>query len=209
MPIIIQKNRGLELFAMIVDINQFAIMVKASEGNLIAQFVHDILCAGIASVENSGGEVVGFMGDAYFAVHNDPEKIFQCCNEIAKDVNKSCDYISRNSDSFQFSPKGFSLKIGIEYGYIDISEISSKFLGTQKLFIGDAINYAARIISTGRGNRCHVGPMAYENGLSSFVDDDNGPLKVSGKPGESDYEYYRMKLEKIWNEGESETLYWG
>jgi class 3 adenylate cyclase len=204
----ILENGENKLFAIIVDINSFTKMVAKPNAILIAQFTRDVLAGGINAVEKSGGNVVGFMGDAFLAIHKDAEKVFKCCIGIARDLDKICDYISNTKNAFPFSPKGPSLKIGIEYGFIDISDISSKFLGTQKLFIGEPINYAARIMEAGFGNRCNIGPNAYNKGLKDFIDENDGPFLIEGKKGENTYTYYELDLGDIWREGDSKESYW-
>lgn len=209
MAIVIPQNSSLKVFAMIVDINGYTKMVSNSDANLIAQFTRDVLYGGISAVEKNGGEVVGFMGDAFFAILSDSDQVFNSCITIAKDIDRQCEYISSNSEAFPFSPKGPSLKIGIEYGFIDVSDISSKYLGKQKLFAGEAINYAARITAADYGNRCLVGPKAFEMGLKSYIRKEDGPFAIEGKEGEPLYKYYKLDLSDIWREGDSDESYWG
>ena len=209
MTIMIPKDKGLNAFAMIVDINGYAKMISSPHASIMAQFTRDILYGGVNAVEINGGEVVGFMGDAFFAILSDPDDVFKCCVTIAKDIDKQCEYISNNSDAFPYSPKGPSLKMGIEYGYLDVSDISSNFLGKQKIFAGEAINYAARITAAENGNRCLVGPKAFEMGLKNYIRDNDGPFEVEGKDGESIYKYYKLSLSEIWREGNPDETYWG
>lgn len=208
MAIQISNNKSIDVFAMIVDINSYAKIVLKSDGHLIAQFIRDILIGGVNAIQKCGGEVAGFMGDAFFAILSDPDEVFRCCALIAKDVNNICEFISSNSEAFPYSPTGISLKIGIEYGSLDVSTISSNFLGEQKLFTGEAINYAARITAAGKGNRCLIGKNAYEKGLSKYIPSGSGPYKVKGKPGEPIYQYYKLDLGDIWIEnGSSKNSY--
>ncbi len=209
MAIIIPKYKGIEVFAMIVDINSYTKMVANPDANLIAQFTRDVLSGGVDAVENNGGEVVGFMGDAFFAILSDADEVFRCCVTIAKDIDRQCEYISNNAKAFPFLPQGPSLKIGIEYGYLDVSDISCNFLGKQKLFAGEAINYAARITAADYGNRCLIGPKAFENGLNNYIRKEDGPNEVVGKEGEPIYKYYKLDLGDFWREGNSEESYWG
>jgi class 3 adenylate cyclase len=201
--IALTKNKAIEAFAVIVDINSFTKMVTVSESNVIAQFTRDILAGAIHNIEQSGGQVIGFMGDAILGLVNTAMNTYEACVGITKDLNEQCRYISEaqkeNPESWAFCLGGPSLKLGIEYGYLDGSTIASRCLGEQLLFVGDAINYAARITKAGLGNRCHIGPNAYEQGLSSYPT--KGPFKTSGKPGEGIYEYFRMDFTDIWIEG--------
>jgi len=60
----ILADRGIvDAFAIIVDINDFTVMVTKDMCNMRAQFIRDILGGGIAAIEKAGGEVVAFMGD--------------------------------------------------------------------------------------------------------------------------------------------------
>jgi len=200
-------TRGLfEAFAIIVDINGFAGMVAESDRNLIADFVRDVLVGSIHAIEEAGGEVVGFMGDAVLGVLPDAESAAQACFVIAKDLDSQCAYISNaqkeNPDNWSFAQGGPSLKIGIEHGWLSVSEIASRALGTHRLFIGSAINHAARILAAGKGNRCLIGPSAEEHGFSNYAL--VGPYSVAGKEGEPGYEYFQLDLSSIWIEGKSE-----
>src|SRR5438876_6032672 len=76
------------------------------------------------------------------------------------------------------------------------TRIPTKYLGTQNLVIGQAVNYASRITAAGKGNRCLVGPMAVEHGLSHY--NLRGPFEVKGKKGEGAYMYYELDLDDIW-----------
>jgi class 3 adenylate cyclase len=194
---------SLEAFAVIVDINAFTPMVNESEGNTIAQFTRDILVGAIHHVESVGGEVVGFMGDAIYGLIDTAEATYQACVDIAKDLNEQCRYISEaqaeHAETWSFCPGGPSIKIGIEYGFLDTSTIESRQLGEQKLFVGDAVIYAARITTPRYGNRCHIGINAYRKGLGTYPV--KGPYRTKGKPGEGYYEYYVLDFSEVWIEG--------
>lgn len=196
---------------MIVDINGFTRMVGKAEGDSIAQYTRDVLAGGIDAVQGNGGEVVGLMGDAFYALLSDADDVFNCCVDIAVDLDKQCEYVSdvqsESPESFSFSPGGPGLKIGVEYGLLDISPIISNYLGAQNLFIGPAVNYASRIISAGKGNRCMVGPRAAEQGLINYQH--RGPFKVKGKRGEKAYTYYELNLDDVWRTGDEGETFWG
>ena len=201
MTIKIPKSGSLSAFAIIVDLNSFTPMVNASQGDLIAQYVRDILYGSIRAVENNGGAVVGFMGDAILGIIEKPDAVFGCCCEIAKDLDEQCEYISKaqedNSSAWEYSPGGPSLKILVEYGTMDISTISSDFLGEHPLLIGDPINYASRIGNFGKGNRLLLGPVAARL-LKGYSMD--GPFSINGKNREENYECYQIDLGDIWRE---------
>lgn len=208
MKIEVPNGGYFEAFAMIVDINGFTSIVTRGGD---AQFTRDILSGGIAVVEKLGGEVVGLMGDAFYAVLSGAENVFMCCAGIAKDVDRICEYISQIqgefTDAFSFSPGGPGLKIGVEYGAFDVSEIHTHFMGEQKLVVGPAVIYASRITAAGKGNRCLVGPKAAKLGLDKYPL--RGPLRIRGKKGEPMYTYYELDLDDIWRASDATETYWG
>jgi class 3 adenylate cyclase len=209
------ENSTIDAFAMVVDINCFTPMVsRSSKSDCVAQFVRDILSGGIDIVQEQGGTVVSFMGDAFLAVLDNVDSVYMTCVGIAKSLDRQCEYISTHQRDYpkdwHYARGGPSLKIGIEFGWIDISTIYSYLLGEQKLLIGPPINYACRISEAGRGNRCNVGPEAMKTGLNQWIN--HGPYKKKGKPGEDQYIYWQLKLGDIWIEGEiepDEETYWG
>ena len=205
----------IEAFAMIVDINGFTKMVSNARGRAIAQFVRDTLVGGIEITERNSGYAVGLMGDAFLSIFTDPEDVIGTCYSIARDVDRRSEYISdsqqEDPEVFPSPPGGVTIKITIEYGWMDISTVTTRLLGTQRLFIGPPINTASRLGATGKGNRCIVGPEAIKR-----LPIDSGYVTrlapVSGKDGEPEYECYEVDLEEIWRSGlinPGEETFWG
>jgi class 3 adenylate cyclase len=214
--LILPVTGTIEAFAMVVDINAFTVMVSKSDGccESVAQFVRDVLSGGIEIVEEQGGNVVSFMGDAFLSIFEKIDSVYKACVGIARDTDRQCEWISDIQrdypDAWKYAIGGPSIKIGIEYGWIDISSIRSNGLGQQKLLIGPPINYASRIAADGEGNRCHVGPEAMKHGMKEWHN--SGPYTISGKPDEVEYTYWRLHFDNIWKEGfieEGEDTYWG
>jgi len=210
----IPKSGGISAFAMVIDINHFAGMVRQAESSpdSVAQFTRDVLTSTIMEVEAHGGHVVGFMGDAILGIIEDGEAAVKTCFGIAKEVDRQCEYISLAQKDckgiWQYAPGGASLKIAVEYGSMDVSTISSHFLGEHRLFVGNAVVYATRISRAGKGNRCLVGPVAANKKFKDYGLE--GPCSIPGKPGEPRYKYYRFPMGEIWREGsESNETYWG
>lgn len=197
---IIKTNKAIEAFAVIVDINQFTAIVHLAENNgfPVAQFIRDILSGSINAVQKHEGLVVGFMGDAFLAIMKTADQVMKSCIRIADEIDKVNEYLSSDQEIWPITKKGLKIKIGIEYGQLDISDIHSSFLGTQKLFIGTPVNYASRITSGGnkKNNRCLIGPKALAAGLNAWSPD--GPYKLKGKKGEGEYEYYNLDLDNTW-----------
>ena len=204
MAIEIPSEGRLSAFAMIVDINGFTRMVAKAQGRGVARYVHDVLSSGVTAVESQGGQVVGFMGDAFLALLSTADEVFSACVTIATSIDRQCQYIAgrqrRDSDLWHYSPGGPSLKIAIEYGAIDVTPIGSAAIGDQPLLIGTPINYASRIARAGEGNRCLFGPAAAAAGLIRWSHE--GPETVGGKGGEPPYTYYQLSMGDIWREGE-------
>jgi class 3 adenylate cyclase len=203
MTISLRNCRPFDAFAMIIDLNGFTKMVAKDEVGTVAQDTRDALAGGIGAVEENGGLVVGFMGDAFLAVLDDDESVVRAALSTAKDLDRTCEWISdaqsENPDDWSHMPGGPSLKILIEYGRIDVSTINSKFLGEQFLLAGVPINYASRIGSFGKGNRCLLGPAAAERiGRSYKIE---GPYTTKGKTGEPPYTCYRFDMGDVWKEG--------
>jgi class 3 adenylate cyclase len=195
-----EDGGALKAFAMIVDINSFTLLVNSFAGS-IAQFTRDILAGGITTVEHHGGAVVGLMGDAFYALLPDAESVIECCIGIAIDVNKQCEYF----DLLRFQvndteyPEGIGMKIGVEYGYLEVADIKTKFMRRQRLFVGKPVIYASRISGARKGNRCLFGPAAAQ--LIQAAHPLKGPYKIKGKAGEPPYTYYQFDLSDVWLEG--------
>lgn len=185
--------------AMIVDINEFELLVERGWDENPGLFVKDVLYGGIQAVEKNDGEVVAFMGDAFLAVLPTPEACGTACLEIARDVRKTCEYIADvqkdNPNAWQFVPGGVGLKIAIERGTMDVAKIESRFAGTQRLMVGPCVNYAARIAEAGAGNRCHLGPNVAADWPYAPL---SRRLETSGKHAGRTYTYYAFDMSDVW-----------
>lgn len=207
-----QKKPGMPLptighvdgFAMFVDINGFSGMVEASAtaNDSIAQFTRDVLAGAIHAIESVGGEAVAFMGDAILGILPNGKAAVEACYLVAKEVDDVCEWVWNHQkhcdDVWEFAPGGPSVKVALEYGRLDVSTISCRLLGEHRLFVGDAINYAARISKAGIGNRCILGPQAASMEFASYPL--TGPYQVDGKPGESPYTYFKFSMDDVWVE---------
>lgn len=208
MPISIKKDRTLEAFAIIVDINGFSQTVTSAEdgstkGADIADFTRDALEHVVRAIEANEGEVPAIMGDAVFGILPEGAPILMARQEIAVAVNRESEHISdhriTSPGDWAYSPGGVSLKICIEFGEMHVSSIRTQYLGVQQLFVGSAINYASRIGAAGKGNRCLIGPAASK--MPEFSSKPLcGPQHVPGKRGEPDLEYYELCLKDRWQE---------
>lgn len=201
---------------MIVDINHFTTMVRRTWDTTSAILTRDILEGAIERVEQNGGEVVGFMGDAFLALLDSVDSVFTSCVGIAKNVDDVCSYFSEaqrtDKHAWPHLKGGPSLKIMVEYGHIDTADIQSRRLGKQTLFVGDALNTASRLGRAGKGNRCLLGERAGPM-IGKIFTNVTGPFNVRGKRrAEGTFRYYKLDLGDIWKEGplgRGEDTYWG
>lgn len=201
----IPRFGAIEAFAVIVDINGFTAMVSRGKNDpMMVGLVRDVLACSVDAVERHDGAVVGFMGDALLAVIPRGQSVVDACLEIAQSQDRICEYISRcqreSPEEWKFAPGGLTLKISIEYGWIHVSVIESQFLGRQRLFVGESINYASRIAAAGVGNRCHIGPVAASMCPFNLFKLE-GPFEIEGKSkDEGVYRYFRMSMDQAWSE---------
>ena len=205
----IPKDSDFSAFSMIVDINGFTTLVSQHElAAGVAQYVRDILAGSIHAIESVGGSVIGVMGDAIFGILPDAESAVFACIGVAKDLDRMCAYLD-GTEYLESVPAPPTLKIGVEFGTLSNSTIGTKALGEMPFCIGPATNYVSRIIAPGEGNRCHVGPAAYEAGMKDWMSGAM-PMDVDGKKGEPSYRYYKFDLGDTWIEGRQEDgeFYW-
>ncbi|TDE16353.1 hypothetical protein E0F88_08885 [Dyadobacter psychrotolerans] len=203
---LINNEEPFKAFALLADINSYTKIVAVSEAqnNRVAKYISDILIGGVMAVEKNNGLVVGFAGDQFLALFKTVEEVYMSVHALAKDLDEICEYIA-GTDSFIHVDNGIKIKVAIEFGQIDLTSISTKFLGTQKLFAGSTINYASRILNAGEGNRCNVGPSAYKKGLSQYIDSDRRIFEAKDK---IPYEYYNLDFDGVWRNDHMES-YWG
>jgi len=204
----IPKDGTFSAYAMFVDLNGFTVMVNRAReesggGVGVAQYVRDVLVGAVQVIEANEGGVAGIIGDALLGVVPTGQHIFDIVIGIARDIDRTCEYISghqaENSQAWTFAPGGPSIKICIEYGEIEVSEMTTTILGTQQLLIGQCINYASRLGKAGKGNRCLVGPIAAAMpDLKHYPL--SGPFTIGRKESEGEYTFHRLDLSHIWRE---------
>jgi hypothetical protein len=92
---------------------------------------------------------------------------------------------------------GVGLKIAIERGVLEVSTITSTFLGQQPFLVGEPTVYASRMLAFGEGDRCFVGPKAAANWEYGGLD---GPYEGKGKHKGLTYAYYFYDLDDLWED---------
>lgn len=85
----------------------------------------------------------------------------------------------------------------IEQGVLEVSTITSTFLGEQPFLVGEPTVYASRMLAFGEGDRCLVGPQAAANWEYAGLD---GPYEGKGKHEGLTYQYYLYDLEDLWED---------
>lgn len=195
-PKTISKQHSFECVALVVDINASEKLIAADDCGIIGQFFRDLLYGSIRAVEESHGSVISFTGDGLIAVLPSEEDAGLACMAIAHDLRKTRDYLeSSGPDAFPQLRIGVGLKIAVERGCLEVSSISSNFLGEQPFLVGPPTVYATRISCFGKGDRCIVGPKAAANWPYGRLE---GPYKGKGKHREVTYEYYLFDLSDLW-----------
>lgn len=200
-PRTIHKKDYLDCVALVVDINGSEKLIGAGADGLTAQFFRDLLAGGIDAVEKCNGSVISFTGDGFHAVLPTEKDAAHASWHIAKDLRKTREYLSdKCDDGSSVWPQmdiGVGLKIAIERGILEVSTITSTFLGQQPFLVGEPTVYASRLLAFGKGDRCLVGPKAAANWEYAGLD---GPYKGRGKHKGLTYEYYFYDLDDLWED---------
>lgn len=122
-----------------VDINGSEKLIDAGEDGLTGQFFKDLLNGGIQAVERRNGSVINFTGDGFIAVLLTETDAAHACWEIARDLRKTREYLkdclTDCPESWPQLDIGVGLKIAIEGGQLEVSSISSAFLGVQPFLV--------------------------------------------------------------------------
>jgi class 3 adenylate cyclase len=198
-PGTIDKLHSISCVVLIVDINGSEKLIEAGEDGLTGQFFRDILVGGIHAVEGCNGSVISFTGDGFVAVLPTEADAAEACWRIAKDFRKIREYLEDcrrdNPYAWPLSDVGLGLKIAIERGHLEVSSISSTFLGVQPYLVGPPTVYASRISAFGKGDRCVIGPKAAANWPYAGLE---GPFEGHIKHKGLNYQYYFYDLDDVW-----------
>jgi class 3 adenylate cyclase len=193
-PKTIEKTGSFECVVLIVDINASERLLAVDEWGGTAQFFRDLLDGSIRAVQDAHGSIINFIGDGLTAVLPSEEDAGIACMAIAHDLGKTRDYlVSNGSEVFPQLRVGVGLKIGVERGWMQVSSISSEFVGNVPYFFGKPAVYATRISRFGRGDRCLIGPKVAAKWPYGPLD---GPF--FRKRRTFTYEYYSFDLGEFW-----------
>ena len=195
----IHKQHHLDCVALVVDINGSEKLIRAGADALTGLFFRDLLSGGIEAVEEGNGSVISFTGDGFQAVLPTEKDVAHACWHIAKDLRRIREYLSGTCDdgspAWPQMEIEVGLKIAIEWGVLEISTITSTFLGQQPFLVGEPTVYASRMLAFGEGDRCLVGPKAAANWEYGGLD---GPYEGKGKHKGLTYAYYFYDLDDLW-----------
>ena len=198
-PRTIYEKHTVSCVAFVVDINGSEKLIDAGEDRLTGQFFRDLLAGGIRSVEECNGSVISFTGDGFIAVLPTETDAAHACWGVARDLRKTREYLRDCRVDFpQAWPQldvGVGLKVAIERGELEVSSISSAFLGVQPFLIGPPTVYASRISAFGEGDRCVIGPNAAANWPYAGL---TGPFEDEVKHKGTKYQYYFYDLDDLW-----------
>ncbi len=193
-PKTVEMRGSFECLVLVVDINASEKLLTVDEWGGTAQFFRDLLYGSIRAVEEAHGSVINFIGDGLTAVLPTEEDAGMACMAIAHDLRKTRDYlVSNGREAFPQLRVGVGLKMGVERGWMQVSSISSEFVGDVPYFFGEPAVYATRISRFGRGDRCLIGPKAAAMWPYGPLD---GPF--SRRRRTFTYEYYSFDLGEFW-----------
>ena len=171
-----EKNDGGRpefLTALIVDVHSFGAMCSDPRAEGIARFMHDVLAGAVHITERSGGLVANTMGDGILCLFEKPDAALVAAFEIVRDFGDQNEFLLRTQSDVEAEPyveKGLRCRCALEAGVIEHHPLQTKAT-TFTLWVGTAINYAARIVDAEERAANHsdqivntivVGPVAYE-----------------------------------------------
>jgi class 3 adenylate cyclase len=136
------------LTALIVDVHSFGAMCSDPRAEGVARFMRDVLAGAVNVTERSGGLVANTMGDGVLCLFETADAAFTSACEIVRDFGNQNEYLLAHQTEFQAEPyvsKGLRCRCALESGPIEHHPLRTN-TGTFTLWVGNAINYAARIL---------------------------------------------------------------
>jgi class 3 adenylate cyclase/tetratricopeptide (TPR) repeat protein len=161
----VERKLASVLFVDIVDSTR---LVTAADPEVVRRRVTRFFDTVSACVEQHGGIVEKFAGDAVMAAFGVP----QAHEDDAVRAVRSALAMRAAVDELQLEAR-----IGIEAGEVVVDGSESTFA------TGEAVNLAARLQEAARPGEILVGPTAYRLGAGSLVVEDAGPLELKGIDG--------------------------
>ncbi len=168
-----------EVTALFADLRNYTSISEKYTPNEMIDLLHICLEIAASAVEQQGGVVVNFMGDAIMAIFNAPNyqsdhaKRATRAGLIMQENMKQ--YLAENRDS-----PPLYLGVGINTGQALVGNIGVQW-HYQYTSVGDTINVASRICSAARPEEVLIGPNTYEYIKHQAETKALPPMKFKGK----------------------------
>jgi class 3 adenylate cyclase len=160
-----ERKLATVLFVDLVDSTR---LVTAADPEVVRRRVNRFFETVSHCVQQHGGLVEKFAGDAVLAAFGVP----QAHEDDALRAARAALAIRKAVDEL-----GLEARIGIEAGEVVVEDADSTFV------TGEAVNVAARLQQGGMPGEILVGPTAYRLAAASVVAEHAGPLEVKGVDG--------------------------
>jgi len=172
-----------EVTALFADLRNYTSISENHTPSEMIDLLHVCLEIAASAVEQEGGVVVNFMGDAIMAIFNAPNPQDNHAKHAAKAgltmQNNMKKYLSENKDD---TPPLY-LGVGINTGQALVGNIGVQW-HYQYTSVGDTINVASRICSKARPEEVLIGPNTYEYIKHQAKTEELPPMKFKGKSQE-------------------------
>lgn len=172
-----------EVTALFADLRNYTSISEKYTPSEMIDLLHVCLEIAASAVEQEGGVVVNFMGDAIMAIFNAPNYQADHAKRAAKAglimQENMKQYLAENKDNMP----PLYLGVGINTGQALVGNIGVQW-HYQYTSVGDTINVASRICSTARPEEVLIGPNTYEYIKNQSQTKALPPMKFKGKSQE-------------------------
>ncbi|MCV6636747.1 adenylate/guanylate cyclase domain-containing protein [Candidatus Albibeggiatoa sp. nov. NOAA] len=172
-----------EVTALFADLRNYTSISEKCSPDEVIDLLHVCLEIAASAVEQEGGVVVNFMGDAIMAIFNAPNHQ----EDHAKRATKAGLIMQENMKQYLAENKDhvppLYLGVGINTGQALVGNIGVQW-HYQYTSVGDTINVASRICSQARPEEVLIGPNTYEYIKSQSQTKALPPMKFKGKSQE-------------------------
>jgi len=172
-----------EVTALFADLRNYTSISEKHTPSEMIDLLHVCLEIAASAIEQEGGVVVNFMGDAIMAIFNAPNLQEDHAKRAAKAglimQDNMKQYLAENKDNVP----PLYLGVGINTGQALVGNIGVQW-HYQYTSVGDTINVASRICSTARPEEVLIGPNTYEYIKHQSKTKALPPMKFKGKSQE-------------------------
>jgi class 3 adenylate cyclase/tetratricopeptide (TPR) repeat protein len=159
----VERKLATVLFVDLVDSTS---LVSTTDPEIVRRRVDRFFEQASRCIQNHGGLVEKFAGDAVMAVFGVPQAHE---DDAERAVRAALEILDATGDL------GLEARIGVEAGEVVVGEGDSTFA------TGEAINLAARLQQHAAAGQILVGPSAYRLTLDRIEVEDVGPVEVRGR----------------------------